>query len=219
MAENKISILLVDDHVMLRDGLRALLESEADLAVVAEAGTGAEAIKLIRAHQPDVVVMDLGLPDMNGLEAIRAIRKQNNTCRIVVLSMYTRREFVVPAIEAGCDGYVPKSSTHTSLLKAIRVVLSGERYLHPTAATTVIESLTGQQSEAEQFEQLSEREQEVLRLTAMGFSSREIGDKLFISPKTADTYRQRAMEKLDLHHRSDLIQFALRAGILYDFKD
>lgn len=219
MNTNKTRILLADDHKMLRDGLRALLESEADLVVVAEAGTAAQAIELTRTLMPDVVVMDLGLPDMSGLEAIRAIRKENQQSRIVVLSMYTRREFVVPAIEAGCDGYVPKSSTHTSLLRAIRVVLSGERYLHPTAATAVVESLTGQQSEAEQFETLSEREQDVLRLTAMGYSSREIGEKLIISPKTVETYRQRAMEKLNLQHRSDLIKFAVRAGILYDFND
>lgn len=214
-----VTILLVDDHKVLRDGLRALLESEADLSVIGEAGAGAEAIQLARAHRPDVIVMDLGLPDMSGLDAIRAIRQENDFSRIVVLSMHSRREFVLPAIEAGCDGYVPKSSTHTSLLRAIRVVLSGERFLHPKAATALMESITDKQSELEQFESLSEREQEVLRLSAMGFSSREIGDKLIISPKTADTYRQRAMEKLNLTHRSDLIKFAVRAGILDTFRE
>lgn len=215
----KINILLVDDHKVLRDGLRALLESEDDLAVIGEAGTGAQAIELTEKYTPDVIVMDLGLPDMNGLDAIRAIRRHNQSSKIVVLSMYTRREFVVPALEAGCNGYVPKSSTHTSLLQAIRVVLKGEQYLHPIAATAVVESLTGEQSEAEQFGQLSEREQEVLRLTAMGFSSREIGAKLTISSKTVETYRQRAMEKCGLEHRSDLIKFALRAGIFHDLKE
>jgi len=126
---------------------------------------------------------------------------------------------VVPALEAGCDGYVPKSSTHTSLLQAIRVVLKGDRFLHPAAATALVESLTGEQSEAEKFLLLSDREQEVLRLSAMGFSSREIGDKLLISPKTVETYRQRAMEKLNLEHRPALIQFALKAGILYTADD
>lgn len=219
MTSRKIAILLVDDHKVLRDGLRSLLESEADMEVVGEAGTGEQAIQLTASLCPDVIVMDLGLPDMSGLEAIRAIRKDNSTSRIVVLSMHSRREFVVPAIEAGSDGYVPKSSTHTSLLQAIRVVLKGERYLHPIAATAVVESLTGQQSEAQKFELLSDREQEVLRLTAMGYSSREVGDQLMISPKTVETYRQRAMEKLGLAHRSDLIKFALRAGILYDPED
>ena len=132
--------------------------------------------------------------------------------------MYSRREFVVPAIEAGCDGYVPKSSTHTSLLQAIRTVLGGERYLHPTAATALISAIKDEESETAQFAALSEREQDVLRLTAQGFTSREIGDKLIISSKTVETYRQRAMEKLNLEHRSALIKFAVRAGLLDDFK-
>jgi two-component system, NarL family, response regulator NreC len=218
MPANPVRILLVDDHKVLRDGLRSLLESEDDLVVIAEAGTGQEAIALTQEHQPDVIVMDLGLPDMSGLEVIRTIRESNKESRIVVLSMYSRREFVVPAIEAGCDGYVPKSSTHTSLLEAIRVVLRGERFLHPTAATALMESISNKQSDAEKFAALSEREQDVLRLSVLGFTSREIGEQLFISPKTADTYRQRAMDKLELTHRSDLIKFALRAGILDDYK-
>ncbi|MCA9922302.1 MAG: response regulator transcription factor [Anaerolineales bacterium] len=217
MSERPISILLVDDHEMLRDGLQLLLESEQDLQVIGSLGTGAEAIEQARALMPDVIVMDLGLPDMSGLDAIRMIREENTTSRIVVLSMYSRREFVLPAIDAGCDGYLPKSSTHTSLVQAIRVVLSGERFLHPKAATALVERFT-QRTELELFESLSERERDVLRLAAMGFTSREIGEKLIISPKTADTYRQRAMEKLELTHRSDLIKFALRAGILDEYK-
>jgi two-component system, NarL family, response regulator NreC len=218
MTGQEHSVLLVDDHIVLRDGLRALLESEAGLRVVGEAGTGIEAIELARHLQPDIIVMDLGLPDMSGLEAIRAIRRENDKSRIVILSMYSSREFVLPAIEAGCDGYVPKSSAHTSLLRAIQVVLSGERYLHPKVTTALMAQLTEGTAEEELLAILSEREREVLQLTAMGFSSREIGEKLAISPKTADTYRQRAMEKLQLEHRSDVIQFALRAGILDKYK-
>lgn len=209
-----VSVLLVDDHKVLRDGLRALLESEEDLRVVKEAGTAAAAIAAAREVRPDVIVMDLGLPDMSGLEAIRAIRREDSDTKIVVLSMHSVGEFVRPAIEAGCDGYVPKSATHTSLLQAIRVVLSGERYLHPTVAASLMASLAEQPAEPALFASLSEREQEVLKLSALGYTSREIGEKLFISPKTADTYRQRAMDKLGLEHRSDLVKFALRAGIL-----
>lgn len=218
MTDSHITILLVDDHKVLRDGLRALLESEPDMQVVADVGTAADGITAARSHRPDVIVMDLGLPDMSGLDAIRTIRQENDTSRIIVLSMHSRREFVLPAIEAGCDGYIPKSSTHTSLLKAIRVVLTGERYLHPKAATALMQTITDKQTEQEQFESLSEREQEVLQLTAMGFSSREIGDKLIISSKTADTYRHRAMEKLGLARRADVIKFAVRAGILDAYK-
>ncbi len=215
---NPIRILLVDDHEVLRDGLRALLEYETDLQIIGEAGTGAQAIEMAETLAPDLMVLDLGLPDMNGVEVIRAIRRHNLTLRIVVLSMYSRREFVVPAIEAGCDGYVPKSATHTSLLQAIHTVLGGERYLHPTAATVLINSLKDDQSEAAQFAALSDREQDVLRLAAQGFTSREIGETLVISAKTVETYRQRAMEKLGIEHRPDLVKFAVRAGLLDDFK-
>jgi len=213
-----VHILLVDDHEVLRAGLRALLEHESDLRVVGEAGTGAQAIALTNSLRPDVIVLDLGLPDISGLEVIRAIRQHNTTVRIVVLSMHSRREYVVPAIEAGCDGYVPKSSTHTSLLQAIRSVLAGEGYLHPTAATALMGSIQDTQSESAQFEALSEREQAVIRLTAKGFTSREIGEKLDISSKTVETYRQRATEKLQIENRSGLVKFAVRAGLLDDFK-
>lgn len=215
---DEVTVLLVDDHVVLRDGLRLLLDDEEGLRVVGEAGTGAEALQLARTLQPDIIVMDLGLPDMSGLDAIREIRRHNQDTRIIVLSMYTRREFVLPAVEAGCDGYIPKSSTHTDLLEAIPVVLRGERYLHPKAATALVRSITGNRTETEQFDALSEREQEVVQLTALGFTSREIGQKLVISPKTVDTYRHRAMEKLGLAHRSELVKFALRAGILNEHR-
>lgn len=217
---NTISILLVDDHSVLREGLRALLESEPSMHVVGEAGTGAEGVALALTLTPAVIVMDLGLPDMSGVEAIRAIRRENNQSRIIVLSMHNRREFVLPAMEAGGDGFIPKSSTHSSLFEAIDAVLRGERYLHPKSATVLIDAMTDEtKTEADLFEALSEREQEVLQLAAMGFTSREIGEQLIISPKTVDTYRLRAMEKLNLEHRSDLIRFALRAGILDELKE
>lgn len=219
MKQNEITILLVDDHSVLREGLRALLESEDAMRVVGEAGTGAEGVEMALALEPAVIVMDLGLPDMSGLEAIRAIRCQNKSSRIIVLSMHNRREFVLPALEAGSDGFIPKSSTHSSLFEAIEVVLRGERFLHPKAATVLIDTITdAAQTEADLFKALSEREQEVLQLSAMGFTSREIGEQLYLSPKTVDTYRQRAMEKLTLEHRSDLIRFALRAGVLDELK-
>lgn len=213
-----VRVLLVDDHKVLRDGLRVLLEQEADLRVVGEAGTGRQALELVQQLAPDLMVLDLGLPDMAGLDVVRALRQQGNAVKIVILSMFTRREYVVPVIEAGCDGYVPKSATHTSLLQAIRTVLAGERYLHPSAAGALMTAVKDAKSEAEQFAALSEREQDVIRLTALGFASREIAEKLLIGSKTVETYRQRAMEKLGLEHRSALIKFAVRAGLLDDFK-
>ena len=219
MSEPFVRLLIVDDHKILRDGLRALLESEENLSVVGEADTGEQAIVLAGTLRPDVIIMDISLPDMSGLDAIRAIRQSDSTSRIVVLSMFSRREFVVQSLEAGCDGYVPKSAAHTSLVQAISVVMTGERYLHPTATTALVGSRGAAHTEAEKFSQLSEREQEVLRLTALGFNSREVGERLILSPKTVETYRVRAMEKLGIEHRSDLIQFALRSGILQGFEE
>lgn len=216
MTTDYIKVLLVDDHQVLRQGLRVLLDDEVDIKVVAEAGTAQEAIQQTIALKPDIVVMDLGLPDKSGLEAIREIRRQALPVQIVVLSMHSGRELVLQAIQAGCDGYVPKSSAHIDLLQAIRTVYKGKRYLHPDAATAVVDELLEKHHEAQLLENLSDREKEVLQGTAMGFTSREIGEKLSLSPKTVDTYRQRAMGKLNLEHRSEVIQFALRAGLLDD---
>lgn len=219
MNPKKISILLVDDHKMLREGLKALLESEDDMQVIAEADTGEQAIHMGVELEPDIIVMDLGLPDMNGVTAVQAIRDKNRKSQIIILSMYANKVVVKQSIEAGCAGYVPKSTAHTDLLDAIHTVLKGKRFLHPTAVTALIESITMDQSANGQLETLSKREQEVVRLTAWGFNSREIGEKLYLSPKTVETYRQRAMQKLDLQHRSDLVEFALKVGLLDEDQD
>jgi DNA-binding NarL/FixJ family response regulator len=216
VTETVIRVLLADDHQVLRDGLRALLESQPDMQVVAEAGTGDDAIRLVASAQPDVIVMDLGMPGISGLDAIRQIRQQQLPVHIVVLSMHGGKEIVMQALEAGADGYVPKSSAHTSLLQAIRVVRAGQRFLHPTAATAVVDEILDERREMKLLESLSDREAEVLRYTAMGFTSREVGERLALSPKTVDTYRERAMEKLALKNRSDIVRFALRAGLLAD---
>ena len=216
----KIRVLLVDDHHMLRDGLKLLLASEEDMIVIGEAADGKQAVEFVEKYQPDVVVMDLGLPDISGFEATRLIRDLKMEIRVVVLSMHTRKEFIVKAIESGADGYVPKSSTHESLLDAIRTVYSGESYLHPLAASALVNNLMKEEDNEEQrYQDLTSREQEVIRLSAMGYTSREIGEKLIISPKTVDTYRQRAFEKLEINHRSDLVRFAMRIGILDDLKE
>ena len=217
MTEKKITILLVDDHKVLREGLRALLESEEDMTVIGEADTGSQAIQLSIELKPEIVVLDIGLPDMNGIDALRAIREKNKKSKIIVLSMYSHREVVMQAIEAGCAGYVPKSTAHTSLLDAIHAVMRGERFLHPTAATALVSSITRELSPIEKFEQLSSREQEVLKQLALGFNSREIGEQLQVSSKTVETYRERIMEKLNMEHRSDLVRFALQVGLLDNY--
>jgi two-component system response regulator NreC len=214
MSENSIRILLADDHKMLRDGLRALLEEEDDMQVIGEAGSVQETIQLTVKMMPDVVIMDLGMPGGSGLDAIKDIRGKGLPVRIVVLSMHSGREMVMEALQAGCDGYVPKSTAHTDLIQAIRVVFAGKRFLHPDAAIALVDNMLDRQEESKLAGLLSDRELDVIKLTAMGFTSREIGEKLAISPKTVDTYRERAMLKLQIESKSDLIRFALRAGLL-----
>ncbi len=212
--ETKIRILLADDHKVLRDGLRALLEGEGDMGVIAEAGTVDDAVQLTAKYLPDVVVMDLGMPGGSGLDAIRQIRQKELPVRIVVLSMHSGREMVMQVLQAGSDGYVPKSSAHKDLIQAVRTVYRGQRFLHPDATTALVDELLDKQEESKLVNILSDRERNVLKLTAMGFTSREIGEQLALSPKTVDTYRERAMMKLNIEHRTDIVRFALRAGLL-----
>jgi DNA-binding NarL/FixJ family response regulator len=212
----KIRVLLVDDHTVLRDGLRVLVDGEDDLVTIAEAGTGKEAIQKIADLSPDVVVLDIGLPDGNGIDVAGEIRRRELPVHIVILSMYGDRELVMRAMEAGCDGFVPKSSAHTDLLQAIRTVHQGKRFLHPDAVTEMVSGILAKQDEERLLSMLSEREIEVLRLVARGHTSKEIGDQLALSPKTVDTYRQRAMNKLELDSRAAIINYALKAGLLND---
>lgn len=214
MTESIIRILLADDHKMLLDGLRALLEGEEDMRVIGEIGTVQDSIRVTAELLPDVLVLDLGMPGGSGLDVIRSIREKRLPVRIVVLSMHSGREMVMEALQAGCDGYVPKSTAHTDLIQAIRAVFAGKRFLHPDATTALVDNLFDRQEESKQAGLLSERELGVIKLTAMGFTSREIGEKLALSPKTVDTYRERAMLKLQIESKSDIIRFAMRAGLL-----
>ena len=213
-----IRVLLIDDHKVLREGLRLLLDSEADIEVVGEAGNAETALTLTAENNPDVVVMDLGLPGGGGLNAIKEIRARQYPVKIVVLSMHSKRSMITEALAAGSDGYVPKSSAHDNLLDAIRTVYAGHRFLDPTAATIVVDALLDRKDHDTRLDLLSDREQQVLKLTALGYTSREIGEQLSLSPKTIETYRQRVMEKLEFEHRSDLVRFALQSGLLEDIK-
>ena len=211
-----IRILLVDDHAILRSGLSALLELESDMEVVGEVGTGEEAIERVRALEPGVVVMDLDMPGMGGLEATRQIAALGLGTRVLVLTSHSEAEYLLAVLEAGGSGYVQKTKADEDLIAAIRVVARDEVFLYPSAAKLLLQGFRGKGSRGEEdpLERLTEREREVLGFTAEGFSSAEIGKKLFISPKTVDTYRSRIMEKLGLHHRSELVRFALQQGLL-----
>lgn len=211
-----IRILLVDDHAVLRAGLRALLEAEPDFTVVGEAGTGEDALAKARELHPDVVVMDLSMPGMGGLEATRRLTQELPHTRVLVLTMHGEEEHLLPVLEAGGSGYVTKSGADEDLIHAIRTVARGDVFLYPSAAALLLRGYRtrAERGSADPLHRLTEREREVLVLTAEGFSSSEIGRKLNISPKTVDTYRSRIMEKLGLHHRSELVRFALQRGLL-----
>ena len=212
---DRITVLLVDDHAMFRAGIKALLEAAGKVEVVGEASSGDEAVDKVRELKPDVVVMDLSMPGSNGLEATRRIAALELATSVLVLTVHAEEEYLVPVVEAGASGYLTKTSADTDLLEAIRIVARGQVFLPPKATTLLLKQYKAAETEEEAgLKDLSTREQEVLALTAEGFSSREIGKKLFISPKTVDTYRSRIMDKLGLSHRSDLVRFALRVGLL-----
>jgi two-component system response regulator NreC len=211
----KIRILLADDHAVLRAGLRALLNAESDMEVVGEAANGREAVERAEELKPDVIVMDLSMPGMGGIDATKQIREKGLTARVLVLTVHAEHQYLLPVLQSGGAGYVLKQAADTELIQAIRTVHRGDAFLYPTAATMLLDDYRRRVSATEdQFDGLSEREREVLKFTAEGFSSQEIADRLVISAKTVDTYRQRIMDKLNIHHRSELIRYALRKGLL-----
>jgi two-component system response regulator NreC len=211
-----IRILLVDDHAVLRAGLKSLLDAEDDMAVVGEAGTGEDAIAQATRLKPDVIVMDLSMPGMGGMEALRQIKAGALPCRVLVLTMHAEEEYLLAVLEAGGSGYVRKTSADQDLTTAIRTVARDEVFLYPSAAKLLLQGFKTKKEpgEPDPLEKLTDRERDVLQQTVQGFSSSEIGEKLFISPKTVDTYRARVMEKLGLTHRSELVKFALNTGLL-----
>jgi two-component system response regulator NreC len=215
MAEN-VRILLADDHPVLRSGLEALLSLEEGLQVVGQASTGEEAVEKARLLRPDVVVMDLSMPGMDGVEATRQIVALGLGARVLVLTSQTEEDFLLPVLEAGGGGFVRKTSADADLVNAIRTVARGEVFLYPSATRLLLRKYQqGRDPHAAgPLEALSEREREVLALTAEGYSSAEIGKKLFLSPKTVDTYRARMMQKLGLTHRAELVRLALETGLL-----
>jgi len=213
----KIRLLVADDHPVVRAGLRALMEPEADMEVVGEAADGAEALEKTRALSPDVVVMDLAMPGVGGLEALKEIVDSGLESRVLVLTMYDDEQYLYRVIRAGGSGYVLKSSADRDLMMAIRTVHAGGVFLYASAATDVLRDYVERARSAEDeswLHRLSERELQVLTLTAEGFSNQEIGKRLHLSPKTVDTYRSRIMDKLNLRHRSELVRYALRRGLL-----
>ena len=212
---SKIKILVVDDHAILREGIRALLSLYPDIEVVGEASDGLEAINKTRLLTPDIVLMDVAMPGLGGLEATTEIKKQSPSSRVVILTQHEDTEYIFPILKAGAAGYVLKKAVGTELVAAIRAVAAGGSFLYPSVAAAVIEGYLHKGSEAEpSYDRLSDREKQVLKLIAEGNSNKEIADMLSLSVKTVIAHRANLMEKLDIHNRTDLVKYAIRKGLI-----
>lgn len=212
-----VRILLADDHAVLRAGLRLLLSGQEGLSVVSEASTGAETLSLAEKFQPDLILLDLSMPALGGLDALPALRRLAPAARILILTMHDDPQYLRQALKNGAAGYVLKKAADVELLSAIRAVLRGEVYVHPSMTRKLLEDILPAPEppdELDLWSSLSEREQEVLRLVALGHTSAEIAGRLNLSAKTVETYRARGMEKLGLRNRAALVRFALGRGLI-----
>ena len=217
MSSDIIKVILADDHAVVRAGVKAVLGSAKDIQVIGEASNGREAIALAERVDPDVIVMDLSMGEMDGITATAEMIEKKIRGKILILTMHAEDAYLVKVLEAGASGYLVKSAADRELVDAVRALAHGDMYMQPTAARALAQGIKrkGEHAdEREKYEKLTERERDVLRYVAGGFSAPEIGEKLFISPKTVDTYKQRINEKLGLAHRSDYVSFALKIGLL-----
>lgn len=213
---DRIRILLADDHAILRDGIRALLQDEPDMLVIGEAEDGHTALRLIAELQPDVVVMDIGMPLLNGLDATRQIKRDHPRTRVLILTMHENEEYVRQVLASGAMGYILKDAAAHELIDAIRAVYRGEAVLSPAITRLVIEDYLrwGDLQTNHQENDLSPREREILQLIAEGYTNKQIAEILFISIKTVQTHRTNLMSKLDLHDRGELIKYAIQKKII-----
>ncbi len=215
---SKIRVVLADDHRMMREGIRALLEREDDIEVVGEAADGREAVRLTTQLCPDVVVMDVSMPLLNGIEATRQIRRDCPGARVLTLTVHETKDYVAQLLAAGASGYIIKRAGGDELVSAIRAVQRGEAFLHPSIAKLVIEDYVRRLKAGEGLsaqEVLTDREREILQLIAEGYTNREIADSLHLSIKTVQNHRSNIMHKLDLHDRGELIKYAIQQGIIH----
>jgi len=210
-------LLLVDDHAVVRSGLRMLLQGQRDMEIVGEAGTAAEALSAAAEVKPDVILMDIGLPDKSGIEATREIKARFPRVAVVALTIHEDEEYFFKMLDAGASGYVPKRAAPEELLSAIQVAAAGEVYLYPSLAKLLVRDYLSTDHPADEkggLDGLTDRESEVLTHLAEGTSNDEIAKALVISPKTVERHRENIMKKLNLHSRSELVRYAIRKGII-----
>ncbi len=212
-----IHVVLADDHSVVRAGLKAVLGTARDITVVGEGGNGREAVDLAQQLDADVVIMDLSMPTMDGVAATKELVAAGSRARVLILTMHAESEYLMPLLQAGAAGYLLKSAADRELVDAVRAVARGDVYVQPSAARALARGIKRREAyeeERERYESLSERERDVVRLVATGYSAPEIGEQLNISPKTVDTYKQRVGEKIGLTHRADYVRFAIKLGLL-----
>ncbi len=215
--ENKLSIVLADDHTILREGLRALLTADPSFEIVGEARDGREAVRCVERLGPDLLLMDLSMPRMSGMDAIREIKKRYPETKIIALTVHKTEEYLLTTLQAGADGFVLKDATHGELIRAIKSVMGGKSYLSPGVSEKVIEGyLEGKKSNRSlsTWDSLSQREREVLKLIAEGYKNKEIAEDLCISLKTVEKHRANLMKKLDLHNAAALTVYAVDKGLV-----
>lgn len=213
----QIRIAIADDHAVLRSGLRLLLEEQPDFRVVGEAKDAAEAIALVERERPDLLLLDISMPGVSGLDAIHPVRHVSPKTDVLILTMHANEEYLFRVLSEGGAGYVLKRAADTELIDAIRRVLAGEVYVSPEIGALVARDFLDRArrgGEPSRLDDLTDREREILRLVAEGYTTQEIADRLIISPKTVETHRAHIMDKLDLHRRAELVHYALRKGIL-----
>jgi len=213
----QIKVLIVDDHTLVRDGIRALLVLATDIEVVGEAANGKEALEKVKRLFPDVILMDLNMPVMGGLDATRRIRKDFPGTKVLILTQYDDSDYVIPAIEAGARGFITKMAAFSELASAIQSVYRGDSYLSPSAASALVmecQQKPSAEGEREPYDHLTDREKEVFKLVAEGHTAREIADILVVSPKTVEWYKTSLMNKLNIRNKTDLIKYAIRKQVI-----
>jgi len=217
MDKNKIKVVIVDDHAILREGMKALLALSEHIEVVGGAANGKEALDLVAQLHPDVVLMDIAMPLMDGIESTRRLTKMFPGVKVIVLSQHDNREYILSVIKAGASGYLLKKAVTADIISGIQAVYDGGFYFYPSITKTVIEDYLEKDKEKpteDTYDRLSDREREVLKLIVEGHSSNEIAQMLFISVKTVLRHRTSIMEKLDIHNRTELVKYAIRKGII-----
>jgi two-component system response regulator NreC len=212
-----LRIVLADDHTLFRQGLRRVLEEQAGWHVVAEAGDGAEAVRLAIEHEPHLVILDIAMPRLNGVEATRQIARRLRDVRVLIVSMYSDDVYITQALQAGAQGFVLKDSADADLVRAVTNLAAGKSHFSPAVSKVVLNDYVRHLSErgvTDRFDALSEREREVFQLIAEGHSNKDIANLLHVSPGTVETHRARIMEKLDLHSAAEIVLYAVRKGVI-----